>query len=356
MNLKNKPNINKLSISIFIIISTICVILVYFATQSARASNEEHVQSAFAMSTIVTQNVYGNKGEDAASRVEAELAYFEQLISLYDENSDISKINENAGNTAVEVSSLTLALLAQTKELSLKSGGAFAATIAPLTLLWGVNGDAPTVPTDTEIEALLPLVDDEKIIINETNSTVMLEMQGQAIDLGGIAKGYACNIARDVYNTHGVESALLSIGGNVYVHGTKPGGDLFRIGFKNPYVNAQTQAIASVEIKDAVFSVSGGYERYFEADGELYHHIINPTTGYPSNSDVLSVGIIHEDGTVADFYSTTLFVQGLDATINYFMAGGSGMATDLNNNLYVSKDLEHSFELIDNNFNVIFIG
>ncbi len=352
MKSENKSFFIKL---IFIITCVCCIILVYFAVNRQSAKNEAYTTSSFAMSTIITQNIYGENTEFVAQEIVNELSNFEKKISLYLPDSEIALINANAGFKEVSVSKMTANLVAQAKELSLSSNFGFATTIAPLTLLWGISSDSPSVPQDAEINALLPLIDDAQITVNESESTVKLEKAGQAIDLGGIAKGYACNIAKNVYEEHGVNSALLSIGGNIYAHGTKPSGDLFRIGFKNPDANAVSAAIASCEIKDAVFSVSGGYERYFEVNSVIYHHILDPVTGYPSNSDVQSVGIIHEDGTLADFYSTTLFVKGLNYTLEYFENGGSGMALDFNNNLYVSSNLQSSFELVDDSFNVIFI-
>ncbi len=355
MNFKKKQQRKTLNI-IYIIAFLLCIILVYFAVNSTSTKQTEHTQATFAMSTVVTQSVYGKNAQAAASAVEAELANFETLISLYDKNSDIAKINDNAGKNAVPVDDITISLALRAKELSLESGGAFAATIAPLTLLWGVNTSTPSVPHHNEISKLLPLVDDSKITIDESGGTIKLEATGQALDYGGIAKGYACNLAKIIYEQNDIESALISIGGNVYVHGTKPGGDMYRIGFRNPHANTGQQVIASCELEDAVFSVSGGYERYFEEDGKQYHHIIDPATGYPSTSDVLSVGVVHKDGTEADFYSTTLFVQGLDATLTYFENGGTGMAVDFENNIYVSSDLKQSFELADASYNVIYIS
>ncbi len=337
---------------VFCIILAIKIIIFY------NSNSEEFTSSSFAMNTIVTQIVYADseqKAQNAAREVENELLKFEKTISMYISESDIFNINKNAGLNSVQVSLTTIELLKQAKELSINSDNAFALTIAPLVLEWGITSSEPKIPQSSKIEELLLLVDDTQITINENENTIKLENKDQAIDLGGIAKGYACNIAHSIYSENGVQSALLSIGGNIYSYGTKPDGSLFRIGFKNPNGDEQMSAIASVEIENAVFSVSGGYERYFEEDNITYHHIIDPTTGYPSNSDLLSVGIIHSDGTIADFYSTSLFVKGSETLIDYFENGGTGMALDLSDNLYVSANLKNSFELIGNDYNVIYI-
>ncbi len=345
-------------IAVNLIFVTCCAVAVfavaYYSMGDSAKQSEPYSSTFYSMSTMVQQSLYSNNAQEAALLLQTELVEFEQLTSLYVASSDIAMINEQAGISAVKVDAITASLLAQAKGLTLSSEGAFAITIAPLTLEWGITTQSPSVPSNEKIEQLLLLVDDSAVIIDEENSTVMLKQEGQALDLGGIAKGYACNIARDIYEQYGVESAWLSIGGNIYVKGTKPNGEHYKIGFRDPS-STEVASVASVEIKDAVFSVSGGYERYFEEDGVQYHHIIDPKTGRPSNSDVLTVGIIHEDGVKADYYSTALFVKGMQEVIAYFEQGGTGMAIDIDNNFYVSADLEQSFELTDGEYTPIFI-
>ncbi len=342
---------------IFFILFVCALLFVFFYinTKNNIAHDEEfYSHSSFAMSTIVTQEVYGENAQKAALEVENAFVEFEKTLSLYDENSDISKINNSSGENAVVVSQLTLELLKQAQELSLKEQDGFALTLAPLSLAWGFTSDNPQVLSEEEINAMLPLVDDAKLFIDEENSTVMLLEKGQAIDLGAIAKGAACAIAKQIYIENNIESAVISIGGNVFIHGQKPDGTNYKVGFRDPN-NSEISAIASVELKDSVFAVSGGYERFFEENGEVYHHILDPTTGKPSNSDILTVGIIHKDGAIADFYSTTLFVQGKEKAIEYFKNGGTGMFLDKDNVLYVSSNLKSSLNLFENSYNIVYI-
>lgn len=307
---------------------------------------EEKKSSTYLMSTLVTQTAYGEGAEEAMAEVEEALGAFEQRLSLFGEEGDIARLNAAAGGDWVDIDPATTELLQKSQALSAGSEGAFAVTIAPLTLAWGVTGAAPRVPSDEEIEALLPLVDDEKLDVREGSARLL--QPGMAVDLGGIAKGEACAVAEKIYATHHVDSALLSIGGNIYAKGEKPNGRPWQVGFRDPGSEADG-SIATFPLRDEVISVSGGYERYFEEDGERYIHIFDPRTGWPAQSDIVSVGIIDPDGAVADFYSTTLFVLGREKALEYMKAGGRAIVLDDAGVLYVSRSLEDGFALHEEN-------
>ena len=136
----------------------------------------------------------------------------------------------------------------------------------------------------------------------------------------------------------------MSLGGNVYARGTKPDGTPWRVGFRDPS-GGDNASLASFELTDAVIAVSGDYERYFEQDGVRYGHIMNPATGAPAQSDIISVGVLCETGLEADVRSTEMFVRGRDAALAYFEAGGTGLMLCEDGVLYVSRSLQGSFEL-----------
>ena len=319
--------------------------------------NERHTSAVFAMDTVVEQKVYGPRAEKAMDRLAQALRTQESELSLYESGSDIARLNAAAGSgEPVAVSAETYALLLRAKELQKLSDGAFELTIAPLALAWGVTSDAPRVLTQSEIDALLPLVGDEGIVLE--GAAARLSKKGQAIDLGGIAKGTACDKAKETYDKDGISCALVTMGGSsIYARGRKPGGEKWRIGFRDPK-NGESASLASFELEDAFFCTSGGYERYFERDGVRYHHILDPKTGRPAQSDIVSVGVLCENGTDADFWSTTLFIWGKEKTLRYFKEGGEGLLLDEENNLYVSKALQPSFELAQEAtgiYNVIYL-
>ena len=311
--------------------------------------------TSFIMDTVVTQTAYGPNAEKAMEEVNTALAEYENRFSLYKEGSDILAINLGAGKGGADVAPQTAELIQQALDLSPKSQGSFAISIAPLTLAWDINSETPRVLTKEEIEPLLPLVNDQ--LVEVEGNHVTLPVAGMGLDLGGIAKGAACTVAQQVYTEHGVESAILSIGGNIYARGKKPDGSLWRVGFRNP-LEGETSYIANFGMEDKVIAVSGGYERYFEKDGVKYIHIIDPRTGMPGVSDIASVGVLDKDGAVADFYSTTLFLWGRDKTLDFMRTGAEVILLDTENRLYVSESLRESFALqqeVKDDYELIFI-
>lgn len=310
----------------------------------AAVPQQKETATTYAMSTLVTQTAYGENALAAMDEVERELTAFEQRLSLFGDEGDVAQINAAAGREWVEVSPETLQLLQKSVDLSLESEGAFAITIAPLTLAWGITSDTPRVPAPEEIEQLLGLVDDSKLELSADGA--YLPEAGMAIDLGGIAKGEACSVAKRIYTKNQVDSALLDIGGNVYARGEKPDGSPWVVGFRDPD-GTSGGYIASFPLRDEVIAVSGGYERFFEADGTRYIHILDPRTGYPAESDIVSVGVIHEDGATADYYSTRLFVQGRDRALDFMRAGGCVILLDNTDTLYISASLEEDFEFYE---------
>lgn len=303
-----------------------------------------HNDTTYVMDTIVLQTVYGKNGQKAATQLDRAFRDFEDRLSLYNTASDVAAVNAGAG-TPVAVGEDTYSLLRRSLELSATSQGAFEITIAPVTLLWGVTGDEPHVPAQSDIDAALALVDDSAVVLNDADRTVRLA-SGQKIDLGGIAKGNACQLAAQVYEEYGVKSAVLNIGGNVYIRGRNPDGSRFRVGFRDP-AGGESSYIASVELEDQVLAVSGGYERYFEENGVRYCHIMDCTTGWPVQTDVVSVGVVTDDGTLSDFMSTTLYIWGSEKTREY-MTQHPELGIILlgpDKQLFVSKSLQDSFEL-----------
>lgn len=323
------------------------------------AARQNKLSSAvsFVMDAVADQKVYGPNADKAIAAAEQAFREMESSLSLYKEESDIAKINQEAGSgTPVEVSAQTYALLEQAKELGTSVDGAFRVTIAPLSLAWGVTSDSPRVPQQDEIDRLLLLVNDDDLILEK--GSARLAKAGQAIDLGGIAKGAACDAAKEIYDEYNIRSALCWIGGSsIYARGTKPDRTPWRLGFRDPAVK-ESVSIASFEIKDAVFCTSGGYERQFEKDGVTYHHILDPKTGYPAQSDIVSIGVLCKNGAEADFRSTALFIQGKEAALAYFENGGEGLMLDAEGTIYVSRGLSDSFRLsedYENRYQVVYL-
>ena len=189
------------------------------------------------------------------------------------------------------------------------SGGAFDLTIEPVSALWDFKADKPTVPSSDAIAQAVSHVDYTKVDIRD--NTVTLEDPEAGIDLGAIAKGYIADQVKTYLKKQGIKHAIINLGGNVDVIGTKPDGSKYNIGIQKPF-DESGEAITSVQLKDQTVVTSGIYERYFKKNGKLYHHILDPRTGYPCENNLHSVSIITDSSTKADALSTTCFLLGYE--------------------------------------------
>lgn len=299
----------------------------------------------YAMNTVIEQKWYGESADTVYTGMETKIREIESVLSLHLSQSEIASINENAGVQPVEVSQRTFDLLQRAKELSEQSDGAFDITIAPVVELWGITSDHPHVPTDEELAQAMALMGLEDLVLDEEACTAYLTRPGMAIDLGGIAKGWTADQLREYARELGAERGYVSLGGNLMIIGERPDGDPFKFGLRDPQGDASTY-LGTVTLEDGyTMATTGGYERYFEEDGIRYHHVLDPRTGYPADSDLLSVAVISKDGTLADYLSTTLFVQGLEAA--KAAAGSEDYAlvmVDQENNVWISGSLRGNFE------------
>ncbi|WP_092640281.1 FAD:protein FMN transferase [Acetanaerobacterium elongatum] len=337
----------KINLKMLTIIGSVLLLLVtgvsfYLYYQSPKLFSS----SGFAMSTYIDQQIY-SKNTSVANKVISNamttLKSYEDRLSMYTIGSEISKINDNAGVSAVKVSEHTFSLIKRAVGYCEMSGGLFDITIAPVTKAWGVNSDNPRVPSQSELNALKKLINYKDIVLDEAAQTVMLKNKGQAIDLGAVAKGEACNVLRELYKSNGITTALLSIGGNIMVIGEKPNGKDYVIGVRDPR-GTQNDAIGTVKLTNTTFSTSGDYERFFEKDGKYYHHIMDPKTAAPAETDLMSVTIISPDGAYADFLSTYLFLLGRDKALKKMDELSVGViAVDKEYNVYLSESVKPIF-------------
>jgi thiamine biosynthesis lipoprotein len=236
-----------------------------------------------------------------------EIERLEAKLSRFREDSVISKINRSAGVSPVQVDAEVFALIEKAVAVCGDSNGAFDPTILPMMSLWKFTEKDAVVPSDEEIKQRLSLVDCRKIILKKDESLVFLPEPGMGIDLGGIAKGYAADRAAEALRKSGVRSGLVNAGGNLTVFGGKGRGTA--IGVQDP--RRRDQILAKIYLKDSAVSTSGDYERFFIFRGIRYSHIIDPKNGYPAQGEE-SVTVISQDGTLADAWSTALFVLGSD--------------------------------------------
>lgn len=269
---------------------------------AACGTQKRETLELFAMDTYMTFVAIGDGADDVLTDLSRTVNTLESSLSRTVDTSEVSRLNRDGSAVWDEDGAQ---LLSWALQHSQETDGAFDITIAPLVSLWGITTDSPYVPTQQEIDALLPLVGAEHLHLSGDTATLD---DGCAIDLGGIAKGYASDRVAAIFAQHGITSGTISLGGNVYVCGAKPNGQPWVVAIQDPRSDGYAVTVA---LTDSFAVTSGGYQRYYTApDGTVYQHILDPKTGYPVESDLLSVSILCDNGTMADAYSTALYVMG----------------------------------------------
>lgn len=278
---------------------------------TAPDSPEPYTAQFLAFNTVITLQAYGEYARIKRAFEQARdlCRTYERLFSRTLPHSDISRINA-AGGKHVTVNPLTAELVAQALKYCEESGGCFDVTIGSASRLWDFhNGIIPDKPT---LEQALSHVDWRNIRLGEENGqpTVQLLDSEASLDLGGIAKGWIADRLTEHLIKSGVQAFIVNLGGNVVVHGTKPDGSLWRVGLQDPQTPGQI--VGAVALSEGSAVTSGTYERHFEKDGVTYHHILDPTTGYPAKTDVAGVTVITKRSIDAEGYSTTLLALGME--------------------------------------------
>lgn len=258
--------------------------------------------------TVISVQIFDSVDEDVLKGCEKLCKKYDSMFSNKIEDSEISRIN-SAGGNPVEVSKETIKLIKKGIYYSEMSDGAFDITIAPVSSLWDFKAETPSVPSPEAIAEAVSHVNYENIIIRD--NTVKLADPQAGIDLGAIAKGYIADRIKDYLEEEGVRHAMINLGGNVLAMGSKLDGSDYNIGIQKPF-DETGEPITSVKISDKSVVTSGIYQRYFKADGKIYHHILDPNTGYPCENNLYSVTILTDSSLTADALSTTCFLLGSD--------------------------------------------
>ncbi len=293
----------------------ICIFILNLFTGCGSETTTSTSKSAFYFDTIVTITLYEDE-ETASELFDGCFALAEKYESMFSttlEGSDIYRINHAAG-AAVTVDEETITLIQTGIAYAKASDGAFDITVGALSDLWDFSNNEGEIPSEEEIADALSTVSYQNIIID--GNTVSLSNPETQIDLGGIAKGYIADQMKAYLLEQGVTSALINLGGNVLCVGEKVDGSDYQIGIQEPF-SEDGEVIASVSVSDKSVVTSGTYQRYFEVNGEIYHHILDLSTGYPCNSGLSSVTIISETSIEGDALSTTVFLMGLEDGLAY---------------------------------------
>lgn len=299
--------------------------------------------TTYAMGSYVQQSVYGENQEEAAVQAADAIQALENRISWRVSGSDIQKLNDAAGEDWISVHSDVFEILEIAQDVAEKSGGTFDVTIAPISRLWDFDSERNEVPDADKLESLLPYVGYEFLRLDAEAGTASLKLRNNAVDLGGIGKGAACDAAVKAYAEAGAQAAIVSVGGSVGVWGRKSSGAPWGIAVRDPNSSG---TLGTLSMESGFVSTSGSYEKIFTQDGKTYHHLLDPKTGYPAESDLVSVTVLSGSGARSDALATACFVLGLEkgmALLEEYDAEGIFIGQD--NTITVTDGLADRFTL-----------
>ncbi|HIR03052.1 MAG: FAD:protein FMN transferase [Acutalibacteraceae bacterium] len=310
---------------------------------SATHTEGQTTQQIFALDTVITITAYGAHAQEGIIAAKEEITRLEKLFSTTLPDSDIAKINHTPRQSNF-ISSDTAAVLKTSLEVAHKSGGALDISIYPIVELWGFISGEYRVPDQNEIEKTLAFVDYQKIDFDEDNQSVTLA-ENMQLDLGAVAKGYISQKAAAVMKKAGVESAVINLGGNVQTLGENPDeSGNWKIGIQ--YLDTGDY-FCTLQIGEGTLATSGAYQRNFAYDGTLYHHIIDPKTGYPAEGKAASVTVLSNDGTLADALSTVFFIIDIEKASEYYREndGFEFVILTKDNRVYVTEGIRGAITL-----------
>jgi len=282
------------------------------------------------------------------------ISEIDESMSLQKGSSILNKLNNAAGIDWVQLPDDVFLVIQKAREMAGLSAGSFDPTIGPLVSAWDIGGN-PRLPAPAEISHLKNLIDWRSIEIDGSRKSVRLARKEQKIDLGAIAKGYAADEAARICREYGVSSAILDLGGNIFVIGSKASGKDWAVGIQNPEAERGVP-LGKILCSNTTTVTSGAYERYFEKDGIRYHHILDPATGYPSDSDLLQTTIIsRQSSMVCDALSTATFVLGFEKAQQLLASqdGYEAVLVTRERKVWVSPKLRPVFTLIDDTYTVV---
>jgi thiamine biosynthesis lipoprotein len=292
------------------------------------------------MGTLVTITaVAGNEAvaQAAATAGFTEIRRLEELLSTWIPTSELSQVNAAAGVKTVHVSTETLTVVQRAMQAAEMTDGGFNIAIGPAVDAWSVI-DGQRIPTESELDALRPLVDLQAVHVDVREQTIYLGKAGMRIDVGGIGKGYAADQAVEALRRAGAIAGVVALSGDIKTFGRLPGGKMFPVGIQHP--RKEGTVLAWIDLQDEAISTAGDYERFFERDGVRYHHILDPRTLQPARR-CQSVTVIAREGVWADGLDTGIFVMGVESGMQLVEAlpDVEAIIVDIEGHVYVSSGL-----------------
>ena len=316
-------------------------------------TNQPISRTEIFMGTPISIKLYNGGNQKALDKAFKKIVEIEDAVSINKENTEITKLNESAGIEKVKLSDISYDILKKGIEYSRLSNGSYDISIGPLVKLWSIGLEGARVPSEEEINNTIDYIDYNNIKINDSTKEAFLTKKGMEVDLGSIAKGYAADEVAKILKQEGVNSAIIDLGGNIYALGSKNSDSNWKVGIQDPF-NDRGEVIGSLEVSDKTVVTSGIYERFIEKDGVKYHHILNPKTGYPYETDIAGVSIIAENSIDADALSTLTFTKGVKEGLKFVEGLDDVDAIFITNDkqIYITENIKSNFKLMNNDFKI----
>ncbi|MFH0925480.1 MAG: FAD:protein FMN transferase [bacterium] len=354
----------KISKKTIITLSTLLIIYSFFYILRIHPSPQIYKESQFLMGTIIEISVVSTSETDAHRAIQVSLyrlKEIERMMNFWDTQSELSLLNQRAPSEEVVVKQELYYLIKKAVGYSQLTEGAFDITIGPVFRLWNFRDGGGNLPAPFQLSQALTRIGYTNIIFNDVKHSLKFRQPNLEIDLGGIAKGYAADQAVLALKNSGIDSALVSVGGNLKALGKKQKNHYWNIGIRHPRkeeekrrrgqedkrIRRQNELLATLTLTDKAVSTSGDYERFFIKDGIRYHHILNPKDGYPAN-DCQSVTIVATEATTADALSTGVFILGPKKGLALIEAqpGVEGVIVDKEGKTLISSGLRGKIKIL----------
>lgn len=346
---------NKKKLPLILVIVTIIIFSIFLGIKNKK--EDKYSKTYYNLGTINEITLYDitkNDGDRILKECESILKDIDNKMSRQITSSEINEINNQAGKSYVKVSDDTYYVIKESIDFSNISNDTFDISVGPIVDLWGIGTEDAKIPSHEEIKDALSLVNYKNIILDDENKSVKLANKNMEIDLGGIAKGYAADKIYEYLKEEKLESALINLGGNIYVLGDKENNQPFSIGIQDP-TKPRGNSIGNIKVSNKSVVTSGIYERYLEKNNKIYHHMLDPHTGYPFDNNLSSVTIISDKSIICDALSTTTFGLGIESGLKLVesLDGVDAIFITKDKKIYLSSNLKNKFNLTDSSFTIV---
>jgi len=341
-------------ILLLVLVMAVAIVAVIFSVKLFSHEEDVYNLTTKAMNTYVRQTTYGQNAIESAKLTAERIEKLEEELAFYKENSQIYNINLNSGKKWIDISPAVLDIIKKSLEISKLSRGTFEPTILPVARLWNFKDKSNIIPERQDIIKNLNLTDYNIVKINEEVKRILLLKENSGLDLTGIIKGIACNFAVKQYKLNGIRAGIISVGQSIAVYGNKKDNKPWEIALKNPFEQKESTSFGNLSIKDGHVSTSCIFNNFFKKEENIYHHVIDPSTGYPVKNNLISVTVTHADGLIADALSTACLVldkENSSGILNHYAAGA--IFLDNNKNIFITENLKDKFILENKDFKII---